>query len=213
VRAAICRRRLSIHRGSSASGDHLRRGRLALHLSACYASPVISRRIFNAFALACSFAVALAPAKALADDTCPVINRATAGGILGAQSNPAGIAEAELSVNWHTPTNYTCTFSVGCNTLVVTIGAYSGRDGWPAQTKKCFATPAPLSAIGNEAAACYSPQASTPLESEVISHVRDVLFDVHLSFATPPAADPARAYELLHDLTRRAADQVAGNLF
>jgi hypothetical protein len=70
-----------------------------------------------------------------------------------------------------------------------------------------------MSAIGNEAAACYSPQASVPLESEVISHVRDVLFDVHLSFSTPPAADPARAYELLHDLTRRAADQVAGNLF
>ncbi len=172
---------------------------------------MISRRL----ALASVFALALAliPAKALADDTCPVINRATAGGILGAPSNPAGVAEAQLSVNWHTPTNYICTFSAAGNTLTITIGAYSDRDGWPAQTKKCFAAPAPMSAIGNEAVACYSPQASSPLQAEVISHVRDVLFDLRLSFATPPAADPARAYDLLHDLTRRAADQVAGNLF
>jgi hypothetical protein len=171
---------------------------------------VNSRRLILAAAL---LPLAFAALQARADDTCPVINRATAGGILGAESNTAGIAEAHLSVNWHTPNNYVCTFSAAGNTLTITIGAYSDRDGWAAQTKKCFATPAPMSAIGNEAVSCYSPAGASPLQSEVISHVRDTLFDVHLSFAKPPDADPTRAMEELQSLTRRAADQVAGNLY
>jgi hypothetical protein len=178
---------------------------------------VKSRRLIAAaslpVAIALAAAFAVAPTRALADDTCPVINRATAGGILGAKPNDAGIAEAQLSVNWHTPTNYICSFTAAGNTLVVTIGAYSDRDGWAAQTTKCFAAPAPMSAIGNEAVACYSPAGAVPLQAEVISHVRDTLFDVHLTFATPPATDPAHALDELHDLARRAADQVAGNLY
>lgn len=169
-----------------------------------------SSRLFFVAAL---LALPLAALQARADDTCPVINRATAGGILGAEANAAGVAEAHLSVNWHTPNNYVCTFTAAGNTLTITIGAYSDRDGWTAQTKKCFATPAPMSAIGNEAVSCYSPAGSTPLQSEVISHVRDTLFDVHLIFAKPPDADAGRAMDELQSLTRRAADQVAGNLF
>jgi len=148
-----------------------------------------------------------------AEDTCPPMNRATAGGILAAKPNDVGIAEAQLTVEWHTPSDYVCTFTAGANTLTVTIGPYHARDGWAAATQQCFSKPAPMQAIGNEAVACYSPDGATPLHGEVISHVRDVFIDVHLMLAAPPAPDPARAASLLREYTHRAAEIVAGNLF
>ena len=156
-----------------------------------------------------------------AEDTCPPMNRATAGGILGAKPNDVGVAEAQLAVEWHTPTDYVCTFTAGANTLRVTIGPYHARDGWPAAVQQCFAKPAPLQAIGNEAVACYSPSDSasgntadaSPLHGEVISHVRDIFIDVQLMLGTPPAPDAARSAALLREYTRRAAEIVAGNLF
>jgi hypothetical protein len=148
-----------------------------------------------------------------AEDTCPPINRATAGGILGAKPNDVGVAEAALAIEWHTPTDYVCTFTAGANTLRVTIGPYHARDGWAAATKQCFATPSPMQAIGNEAVACYSPDGATPLKGEVISHVRDVFIDVQLMLAAPPAPDATQSAAKLREYTHRAAEIVAGNLF
>jgi hypothetical protein len=155
----------------------------------------------------------LACASLRAEDTCPPINRATAGGILGAAPNDVGVAEAQLAVEWHTPTDYVCTFTVGANTLRVTIGPYQARDGWPATAKQCFSASAPMQAIGNEAVACYSPDGAMPLHGEVISHVRDVFIDVQLMLAAPPAPDPTQSAAKLREYTHRAAEIVAGNLF
>jgi hypothetical protein len=155
----------------------------------------------------------LAVASANAEDSCPAINRATAGGILGAKPNDVGVAEAQLAVEWHTPTDYVCTFTAGANTLRVTIGPYHARDGWPASAQQCFAKPAPLQAIGNEAVACYTPDGTTPLHGEIISHVRDVYLDVQLMLGTAPAPDAARSAALLREYTHRAAEIVSGNLF
>jgi hypothetical protein len=149
----------------------------------------------------------------LAEDTCPVINRATAGGMLAAKSNSVGVAEAQLAIEWHTPTDYICTFTSGANTLKVTVAPYHARDGWPSYTKQCFAKPEPLQAIGNEAVACYGSDNASPLQGEVISHVRDVYLDVRLTLGTPPAPDSARAAAVLREYTRRAAEIVSGNLF
>jgi hypothetical protein len=148
-----------------------------------------------------------------AEDTCPPMNRATAGGILGAKPNDVGVAEAQLAVEWHTPTDYVCTFTAGGNTLRVTIGPYHARDGWQASAQQCFSKPAPMPAIGNEAVACFSPDGATPLHGEAISHVRDVFIDVQLMLAAPPAPDPARSATLLREYTHRAVEIVAGNLF
>jgi hypothetical protein len=168
---------------------------------------------FQRLALVLFAFTALACASLRAEDSCPPINRATAGGILGAKPNDVGVAEAQLAVEWHTPTDYVCTFTAGANTLRVTVGPYRARDGWPATAKECFSPSEPMRAIGNEAVACYSPDGASPLHGEVISHVRDVFIDVHLMLGTPPAPDAARSAALLREYTHRAAEIVAGNLF
>jgi hypothetical protein len=146
------------------------------------------RALFGSFVLA---GMLMSTHPALAEDTCPALNRARASSALG--------AEADLSVEWHAASDYVCTYTAATGTLTVTVGPYHARDGWPSYSARCLATPQAISGIGNEAVFC-----SKTGQGEVIAHVTDTLLDVSLTLAKPSAQ--------LEDTLRQVAGTVASNL-
>jgi len=149
--------------------------------------------------LAVAVTLCAVAAAAYSEDTCPALDRARASALLG--------AEAQLSVEWQSAHDYTCTYTAGASTLRIVIGAYHARQGWPTYTARCLAQPETLTGVGNEAVACYLvPQHQGQSQGEVIAHVTDTLLDLTL---TQPAAGP----DALKETLRHAAERVAGNFF
>lgn len=136
---------------------------------------------------------ALAGVCAYAEDTCPALNRARAGAALG--------GDAQLSVEWHSATEYICNYSAGQNTLRIAVSPYHARAGWPAYTAQCIGKPEPAPGIGNEAVICNSAT-----DGQVLSHVGDTFLDMRLQM-------PAASQDALRDSLRQLGQRVAGNIF
>ena len=77
-----------------------------------------------------------------------------------------------------------------------------------AYAARCGAHPVPLKAIGNEAAACAFYDKAGQLSEQVVGRVRDRSFVVRLSMG-----DSSLSENAVREKARKAAEQVAGNLF
>jgi hypothetical protein len=131
-------------------------------------------------------------AAAAAQERCPWLNAATAGGVLG--------GEVHVTL---TPTS--CEF----------VRQYNGRESAlrievapvTAPHAQCGSGAVPVKAIGNEAVACtYTGKRGFAAE-QVVGRVRDQNFLVRIS-----SNDPSLS-QLLRQKARNVAEQVAGILF
>ena len=125
------------------------------------------------------------PAIPAAAQTCPWMNAATAGGVLGGDVTATVTPDA-------------CTFvRPGAELLIAVQPVVRKVDASHAAT--CGPDPAPLKAIGNEAVICTAGRTV-----RVVGRVRDKIFTITLTSAKP---------ETFREKARAVAEQVAGNLF
>jgi hypothetical protein len=118
-----------------------------------------------------------------AEDTCPLLNGATAAGVLG------GEVTSHVSGD-------TCVFTHDSSELRIEVKTVSLP-----YKPECAPNPAPVKAIGNEAVACDGDRSE-----QIAGRVRDRAFLVRLT-----SNQAARA--ALREKARSVAEQVAGILF
>ena len=133
------------------------------------------------------------PAIASAEDRCPWLNAATAGGVLG------GAVHATV-----TPASCEFVRQSGGHDLAlrIEVGPVS------APHAQCGAHAEPLKAIGNEAQACAYEGKDGWIGEQVTGRVRDQAFLVRVS-----TNDRSAAPKTLREKARNVAEQVAGFLF
>jgi hypothetical protein len=152
--------------------------------------------------------------------SCPWLNAATAGGVLG--------GEVRLLVT-HTPTDQadqpnnapgdaTCEFRLTNAAGSVKIAVHtmqSHAKEFPAYLASCGPSPRKLVGVGNEAVACTLPNGSAGATEQVVGRIRQRVFI--LSWSIPAnaatAADAAGAKDVVRDKLQNTAEQVAGSLF
>jgi len=150
-----------------------------------------------------AFSIALLPFAVHAEDRCPWMNRATAGGLLG--------GEASMRVTAADADNGSCAFelrqgdSLSRLTIQVTTMRTPKTD-FASYLARC-PNGTPLKAIGNEAVTCPGTDHDERFE-QVVGRVRDHAFIVRVS-TTGRGADAGA----LRERAAKAAEQVAGILF
>ncbi len=140
------------------------------------------------------------PGVHAADQTCPWLNAATAGGVLEGPVHDTVIKDGE---------NATCEFARqnSADKLrieVVTISASRGE--LAAYKAQCVTPLTPLKAIGNEAVVCDIGTKSGGVAEQVAGRVRKRAFLVSVTSAT-------FSRESLREKATKVAEQIAGNLF
>lgn len=138
-------------------------------------------------------AVLLMPAGSQAAETCPWLNAATAGGLLG------GTVTATVTRDTANRDDAVCTFVRAGAELRIEVQTMNT----PARAAQCVPGPAPLRAIGNEAVVCTEAG-----RAQVVGRVRNRNFAIMIS-----APDGAMPPDALREKARAAAEHVAGNLF
>lgn len=123
-----------------------------------------------------------------ADEACPWLNAATAGGVLG--------GEVKSQVR-----DGNCVFTHEGSQLRIEVQAVTLP-----HKLTCGPNPTPLKGIGNEAIACGLDEKNGGITEQIAARVRDRAFFVRLT-----SNNIARA--ALRDKARLAAEQVAGILF
>jgi len=149
------------------------------------------------------------PAASSAENNCPWLNEATAGGLLGGDAT--GVKTDPGSGQ---PT--VCTFtqqSAGVTrTLRITVEiAPEPHQRMSAVAQVCGADAAPIKAIGNEALVCNADDRKGGMGERVVGRVREQVFTITL--ASTLKADPILNRDALKTRIYTAAEQVAGNLF
>jgi len=143
--------------------------------------------------LRCMLAIVLCVPALAAQDRCPWLNAATAGGVLG------GTVHAVVTAS-------SCEFvrqSGGHDiALRIEVGPLS------APHTQCGSHAEPLKAIGNEAVACAYEGKEGWIGEQVTGRVRDQAFLVRVS-----TNDKSAAPKTLREKARNVAEQVAGFLF
>ena len=132
--------------------------------------------------------ILLLPAACRAEESCPWLNAATAGGVLGGE------------VTSHIDGNI-CVFTHNSSQLRIEVQAVN----LPYKAS-CEPNPTPLKAIGNEGLACSVDDKSGSISEQVVGRVRDRAFFIRLT-----SNNIARA--ALREKARSVAEQVAGILF
>ena len=165
-----------------------------------------SRRLILLFVGICSLTL---PALCHAENNCPWLNEATAGGLLGgdAVSRKTGGTDGQPTV---------CTFTQQdagvTRTLRVTVEITTEPHGrMSAVAQVCGADASPIKAIGNEALVCAADDRKGALGERVVGRVRDQVFTITINSTLK--ADPILNREALKAKIYTAAEQVAGNLF
>jgi hypothetical protein len=143
------------------------------------------------------------PGLAQAAETCPWLNAATAGGVLG------GAVTTTVTHENANRDDAACAFVRERGSVVaeLRIGVQTmdpPRSEYTSHAAECGSNTAPLKAIGNEAVVC-SPDARS---ARVVGRVRNRIFTIFVS-TTDPSATP----DWLREKARAVAEQVAGNLF
>jgi hypothetical protein len=140
----------------------------------------------------------LLPLSAAAE-SCPWLNAATAGGVLG--------SAATLTVT-HENANRddaACIFASASGTLRISVQTMeTPRSEFTSHAAACGANTTPLKAIGNEAVVCDPDK----LSAQAIGRVRNRIFVILIN-----TADTSAAAAVLREKARSIAEQVAGNLF
>jgi hypothetical protein len=133
------------------------------------------------------------PAMAGAEDRCPWLNAATAGGVLG--------GAVQMTV---TPASceFVRQYSGHETVLRIEVGAVN------APHAQCGSGTVALKAIGNEAMACTHQGKQGWMAEQVVGRVRDQAFLVRVG-----TDDPSAAAKMLREKARNVAEQVAGILF
>jgi len=155
------------------------------------------------FVVAC-----LLPAMGYAQEACPWLNPATAGGALD--------ATAEMSVthpNAEHKGDVTCDFikQQGSITRELRIEVHTitkAGNEYAVAIERCSSKPVALKAVGNEALTC-SLDSNKLRAEQVVGRMRDRVFVVQIKTNDTSWAPP----ELLREKTRTAAEMVASNLF
>jgi len=143
------------------------------------------------------------PAIGGAAETCPWLNAATAGGVLGGAVTGLTVKRATAG------DDASCDFvrregSLALELRIEVETMRSPAKDFASYAARCHSPTAPLKAIGNEALACSDGQ----LAEQVVGRVRDRAFIVRIS-TTDRSAQPTD----LRDEARKVAEQVAGILF
>jgi hypothetical protein len=133
------------------------------------------------------------PLMAAAEERCPWLNAATAGGVLG--------GSVQVTV---TPASCEFVRKAGAQetTLRIEVTAAS------APNAHCGPGAKPLKAIGNEAAACSYEGKAGWMAEQVVGRVRDQAFVVRIG-----TNDRSAMAKTLREKARNVAEQVAGILF
>ena len=147
------------------------------------------------------FAVACLSPIGEAAETCPWLNRATAGGVLG---GPVVMTVTRAK----TGDDAACEFIRRDGSLVLELRIEvetmrSPAEDFASYAARCHSPAAPLKAIGNETLACDDEGSG-----QVIGRVRDRAFLVRISTNNRTSQPGA-----LRDKARKVAEQVAGILF
>jgi hypothetical protein len=148
------------------------------------------------------------PFAAHAENTCPWLNEATAGGLLGGDA--VGIktgADGQPTV---------CTFTqqgtgVTRTLRVIVEIAPEPHARMSAVAQVCGADVLPIKAIGNEALVCQADDRKGGVGERVVGRVRDQVFTI--TIASTLKVDPILNRDALKARIYTAAEQVAGNLF
>jgi len=134
-----------------------------------------------------------------AAETCPWLNAATAGGLLGAAVTATVVHE---NANRD---DATCVFTSAHSELRIAVETMDPpHSEYLKQAEQCGAETMPLKAIGNEAVVC-SPN---PHTARVVGRVRNRIFTILVT-----TTDSSARSDLLREKAQAAAEQVAGILF
>lgn len=151
--------------------------------------------------------VALAlPVISSAEEACPWMNAATAGGLLD------GAVTLKVTHPGKDKDDVNCEFTRQGGSLTYSLRIEvqtmsAPREYFPKYAAQCRARGTPLNAIGNEAFACGRARRGQ-ISEEVVSRVRDRAFRILIA-----TNDPAAAQGAFREKAASAAEQVAGNLF
>jgi len=165
----------------------------------------VSRRL--ALLVLSAFCFAL-PVAIHAENTCPWLNEATAGGLLGGDA--VGMktgADGQPTV---------CTFTQQGTGVIRTLRviveiAPEPHARMSAVAQVCGADALPIKAIGNEALVCSADDRKGGVGERVVGRVRDQVFTI--TIASTLKVDPILNRDALKAKIYTAAEQVAGNLF
>jgi hypothetical protein len=150
----------------------------------------------------------LATAAAKAEEGCPWLNAATAGGVLGAAVRSEKVARPMANKE-----DATCTFLSPRGSFVHELRIQvetmpASRRDYASYGQPCSGSAEQLKAIGNEAAACTIDLKDGKVAEQVAGRVRDRAFVITIS-----TNDGSATRNSLREGTRKVAEQVAGNLF
>ncbi len=132
---------------------------------------------------------------ARAEQICPWLNSATAGGVLGGPVTTTVAQPSTCEFIRKGPVTYT---------LRIEVTNTSDFKSWLVQ---CGPKAAPVRGIGNQAVACDLVKDSQ-VSAQILSRVRDRAFLVRVT-----ANNTSAPLQRLRDQARSVADQVSGNLF
>lgn len=138
-----------------------------------------------------------------AEETCPWLNAATAGGVLG-EPVAVTVIRADAGV--------TCSFArreanAESGLQIEVAVMHSPQTEFAAYKQRCGSDPKAIAAIGNEAFACTLQESGGHFLEQVVGRVRDQAFVIRLSTAN------AAMRAALRDKARQVAETIAGNLF
>lgn len=138
----------------------------------------------------------------LAQETCPWLNSATAGGILG------GSVTSKVAHSGPQNTDGTCEFvqqSERDSVLRIEVRTMANiPEEFKVFLARCGSAATPVRGIGNVAVACRSKRNDQSCE-QVIGRVRDRAFVVQLC--------AKETFDVVGREVREAADEISGNLF
>ena len=138
----------------------------------------------------------------VAAETCPWLNPATAGGVLGGAVTSVIVKRAAAA------DDASCDFvrhegSLALDLRIEVETMRSPTKDFASYAARCHSPAVPLKAIGNEALACSDEGAE-----QIVGRVRDRAFLVRIS-----TSDRSAQQSALRDKARKVAEQVAGILF
>jgi hypothetical protein len=152
--------------------------------------------------------VLLTPAISPAAETCPWLNAATAGGVIGA---PVTATVTHENANRE---DAACQFirerdGVSSELRIEVLTMETPRSEFASHAAQCGPDSAPLQAIGNEAVVCIPDEGkSGKRAAQLVGRVRNRIFTVLVS-----TTDSSTALNVLREKARAVGEQVAGDLF
>lgn len=142
-----------------------------------------------------------------AEEICPWMNAATAGGVLGGTITRTATKKSKNGDDG------TCEFlrqqGAVLYTLRIEVATMaSPRSEFAAFTAPCRSSGTPLKAIGNEAVVCSAEGKAGEMAEQAVGRVRNQAFLIRIG-----SNDGSATRVTLSEKARKVAEQVAGNLF